>query len=274
MVGGPVEKHNPLKKSILQSELLRDGKTQIEEISFDMVKRIALKYGLATDVLYQMSAGKEASIFLALWKNHPIILKVYRIWHSSHSLSKSKGYVAPGTAKRSYVITDMIESLAVLEYDLLSTLFKAGAHVPTPIGRIGNFVSMRFIGDGEVPAPQLREITLEEPERVMNQIFDDYLIMYRDVHHVHGDLSQYNILFWQDRPWIIDVPQAEKVDKHCNMLKIEKMLLRDIENVLSYFEQYDISRDPESILEVFLESYIPDNKRHYRELVPEGLELV
>ena len=132
---------------------------------------------------------------------------------------------------------------------------------------------MRFIGDGENPAPQLREVELEDPVAVMNEIFDQYLIMYRDAHYVHGDLSAYNILWWRDTTWIIDVPQSEAVNKWSDMNKIELMLRRDIENVLRYFNSYGIQGDTEHILNVFLDAYIPDNHRNYRELKREGLEL-
>lgn len=269
-----VEKHNPMKDGAITRK--RDGlkgdggKADIPEITFDTVREDAINYGLATDVLYQMNAGKEASIFCATWKEHPIILKVYRFWQSSHQLSKKSGFIAAGTTKRTYCILGMMENFAVLEYDLLMRCFKAGVHVPTPIGRVGNYLTMRFIGDGTEPAPQLKDVELENPELALDKILDDYLIMYRDVHYVHGDLSGYNILWWQEKPWIIDVPQAYEVGVHCDMLKAEKLLRRDIKNVLSYFESYGIYRDDEHILNVFLSEYIPRNHRNYRELASEG----
>ena len=133
---------------------------------------------------------------------------------------------------------------------------------------------MRFIGDGETPAPQLREVNLEHPEAVMNEVFDQYLLMYRNANYVHGDLSGYNILWWKDQPWIIDVPQSDAVNKWSDMNKIELMLRRDIQNVLKYFESYGIERDPEQILNVFLDAFIPDNLRNYREMRKEGMELL
>ena len=133
---------------------------------------------------------------------------------------------------------------------------------------------MRFIGDGETPALQLREVELEDPETVMNEIFDQYLLMYRDANYVHADLSSYNILWWNDHPWIIDVPQGEAVNKWSNMNKVELILRRDIQNVLKYFESYGLERDPELILNVFLDAFIPSNLRNYRELRKEGLELL
>lgn len=240
------------------------------EISFETVQADAINYGLATDVLHQLNAGKEASIYLALWKEHPIILKAYRFWHSSHKLSKKRGYVAEGTTKRTYCILGMVEDLASKEYDYLLSCYRVGVHVPTPIGRVGNYLTMRFIGDGYEPAPQLKDVDLNDPEAVLTQILDDYLLMYSQAHYVHGDLSKYNLLWWKGRAWIIDVPQAVSVGVHTDMLLAEKMLARDIENVLSYFEDYGIHKDADDILEVFLSEYIPHNQRNYRELAQEG----
>ncbi|NHJ13179.1 MAG: hypothetical protein EAX95_05845 [Candidatus Thorarchaeota archaeon] len=271
-----VEKHNPLKGGAMAQKraAAKEGSTgrgvDFREITFDTVREEALKFGLATDILHQLNAGKEASIFLALWKEHPIILKAYRLWQSSHKLSKKSGYVAEGTSKRTYCILGLVEDLASKEYDYLMNCYRAGVHVPTPIGRVGNYLTMRFIGDGYEPAPQLKDVHLDDPETVLTQILDDYLLMYSQAHYVHGDLSKYNLLWWGGRAWVIDVPQALEVGVHTNMLLAEKMLMRDIENVLSYFEDYGIHKDAEHILEVFLSEYIPHNQQHYRELAQDG----
>jgi len=275
-----VDKFNPLAKSSAidqKRDALRggtSGKAEIGEPKFDEIRHEAIKYGLATDVLYPISAGKEASIFLALWKNHPIVLKAYRLWATPHKLSMTKGHIRESSGKKTRWILGLIEDIAVAEFDVLQNCFNAGVRIPTPISRVANYLTMRFIGDGETPAPQLREVELEDPEAVMNEIFDQYLKMYRDAHYAHGDLSAFNILWWQDKPWIIDVPQSEIVNKWSDMNKIELVLRRDIHNVLTYFESYGIERDPEHILNVFLDAYIPDNLKNYRELRNEGLELL
>jgi len=275
-----VDKFNPLAKGSVidqKRDELRGGtcgKAEIGEISFVEVRQDAINYGLATDVLYQMSAGKEASIYLALWRNHPIILKAYRRWATPHKLSTTKGHIRESSGKKTRWILGLIEDVAVGEFDILQNCFNAGVRVPTPISRVANYLTMRFIGDGEVPAPQLREVELEDPESVLNEILDQYLKMYRDAHYTHGDLSHYNILWWKDLPWIIDVPQSEPVNKWSDMNKVELFLMRDIKNVLKYFKSYGINRDPEHILNVFLDAYIPDNLRNYRELRNEGIELL
>ncbi len=260
-VSGIVEKFDPRKPSALSRK--RDAlkstqesrQVRFQEISLEEVKTDAVEFGLATEVLYQIKAGKEASIHLALWKDHPIILKVYRLWKTSHA-SKERGTNAPG----------QMEALAAKEFDVLWKCYQAGVHVPTPIGRVGHYITMRFIGDGTDPALQLKDIQIDEPERALDQIFDDYLLMYRDAKYVHGDFSCYNILWWQNRPWIIDVPQAAIVGPWTDMRKAESLLYRDIKNVLSYFKRYyGIHRDSKAIRDTFLSEYIPSNLENYDE---------
>jgi RIO kinase 1 len=275
-----VDKFNPLAKGSAidqKRDQIRggtSGKAEIGEPTFQEIRQEAIKYGLATDVLYPISAGKEASIFLALWKNHPIVLKAYRLWATPHKLSMTKGHIRESSGKKTRWILGLIEDIAVAEFDVLQNCFNAGVRIPTPISRVANYLTMRFIGNGETPAPQLREVELDNPESVMIEIFDQYLKMYRDAHYTHGDLSAYNILWWKNQPWIIDVPQSETVNKWSDMNKVELFLRRDIENVLRYFKTYVIERDPELILSVFLDAYIPDNLKNYRELRNEGLELI
>lgn len=271
-----IEKYNPLKHSSASRRIQAakdnySGRgTLIKEPTFDDIKRDVVGFDLATDVLHQINAGKEASIYLATWREHAIILKVYRIHQSCNKISKKHGYSSAASAKRTHNVLAMMEDLAVKEFDLLMRCFRAGVHVPTPIGRVGQYLTMRFIGDGDMPAPQLRNVELQKPGQVLDQILDDYLVMYRDVNSVHGDLSEYNILWWDNRPWIIDIPQAEPVDKHCDMMRIEAVLRRDLENLLGYFESYNVYRDLEQVLNVFLSAYVPDNQKHYRELRMRG----
>ena len=275
-----VDKFNPLAKGSAidqKRDALRGGscgKATIGEPQFKEIREDAIRFGLAHDVLYPMSAGKEASIFLATWNNHPIILKAYRLWATPHKLSMGKGYIRESSGKKTRWILGLVEDIAVQEFDILQACYNAGVRVPTPISRVANYLTMRFIGDGEYPAPQLREVELENPEDVMNEILDQYLLMYSEANYVHGDLSGYNILWWNEKPWIIDVPQGEVVNKWSDMNKVELMLRRDIQNVLKYFQSYGIERDPEHILDVFLDTYIPSNLRNYRELRKEGLELL
>ena len=54
---------------------------------------------------------------------------------------------------------------------------------------------------------------------------------------IHGDLSAYNILCWEDSLVVIDFPQA--VDPRQNPNAFD-LLRRDIENVCNHWEKYGV----------------------------------
>ncbi len=63
-------------------------------------------------------------------------------------------------------------------------------------------------------------------------------------HVVHGDLSPYNVLYWQGRPVIIDFPQAVDARENPNA---QMLLARDVANVCRYFARQGVDCDPVAI---------------------------
>jgi RIO kinase 1 len=60
----------------------------------------------------------------------------------------------------------------------------------------------------------------------------------------HGDLSAYNLLWWEDRLWFIDFPQS--VDLAANLQGID-FLHRDVLNVCTWFQRHGHAVDPEEV---------------------------
>jgi RIO kinase 1 len=58
---------------------------------------------------------------------------------------------------------------------------------------------------------------------------------------VHGDLSPYNVLWWNDRASVIDLPQA--VDPRFNR-SARALLERDVSNVCRYFARAGVDVNP------------------------------
>jgi RIO kinase 1 len=61
---------------------------------------------------------------------------------------------------------------------------------------------------------------------------------------VHGDLSAYNILYWDGAITLIDFPQV--VDVHSNR-QSRAILERDVRRVCEYFAAQGIDRRPEGV---------------------------
>ena len=68
---------------------------------------------------------------------------------------------------------------------------------------------MSWIGDEESAAPHLRQArpSPAQAHRWFHLLLDQVrLFLAHD--RIHGDLSEYNILIWEEEPTVIDFPQA------------------------------------------------------------------
>ena len=127
------------------------------------------------------------------------------------------------------------------EYTALKTLYEAGVSVPEPFGVSSNAILMDFIGDDRFAAPPLESVELErdEAEAVFTQVIGDMETMLK-MGFIHGDLSAYNLLFWEGRAVIIDFPQ---VIRSTDNRMARPILERDIQRVCEYFATQGVRCD-------------------------------
>ncbi|MBK8049647.1 MAG: hypothetical protein IPK16_22590 [Anaerolineales bacterium] len=119
------------------------------------------------------------------------------------------------------------------EFLTLKRLYDIGAAVPKPLVAGENAILMEFIGDRGRPAPVLHSVTLPRPEAARH--FDEVLhnvelMLCRGM--IHGDLSAYNILYWEKKVTLIDFPQVTLSETNHAAFRI---LERDIRRVCEYF---------------------------------------
>lgn len=60
----------------------------------------------------------------------------------------------------------------------------------------------------------------------------------------HGDLSAYNLLWWEERPWFIDFPQS--IDIAANLQGLD-FFHRDVLDVVDWFERRGLDVDAEEV---------------------------
>lgn len=131
------------------------------------------------------------------------------------------------------------------EYATLATLHTAGARVPQPFMRTGNAILMEYFGDADAAAPLLHATTLDPAHApaLFRGVLDEIALWLRH-RRIHGDLSAYNMLYWEGRLTVIDFPQA--VDPLSNP-NAATLLMRDVANVCRAFRPYGITADAEVI---------------------------
>ena len=131
------------------------------------------------------------------------------------------------------------------EYQTQRIMYEHGADVPRPVAQIGNTVLMEYIGLEDQPAPRLSDVLLEQKE--VQSLFDCilYNIELALIHgRIHGDLSEYNILYCEGKVTLIDFAQA--VDPYHNS-DVFSLLARDVERVCQYFAHYEVQSDARAL---------------------------
>lgn len=116
---------------------------------------------------------------------------------------------------------------------------KIGLNCPEMVCLKKHILLMSFIGKDNKPAPKLRDIILkpEKWQSVYDEVVEAIHKLYNVGHMIHADLSEYNILWWDNKCWFIDVSQSVQPD-HPNGLEF---LLRDCRNIANFFEKKGVA---------------------------------
>lgn len=131
------------------------------------------------------------------------------------------------------------------EFQTLARLAEAGVSVPYPVARTADGVLMEYIGDRAGAAPRLVAASLDRRAagRAAELLVADLGRML-SVGIVHADLSVYNLLWWQERTWVIDLPQSVEISSHPQALDL---LRRDLGNVAPWFIRLGVAFDPDAV---------------------------
>ncbi len=133
------------------------------------------------------------------------------------------------------------QSWIAYEFTTLEVLHEAGADVPKPYAMEKNAILMSYVGDLSNAAPALNSINLAldeaKPlyERVVRNI--DLMLTHG---RIHGDLSAYNILYWNGDITLIDFPQVVLPDSNPASWNI---FFRDVTRVCQYFSLQGVQCD-------------------------------
>lgn len=193
-----------------------------------------------------IKSGKEADVFLAASPQDGLFaLKVYkdpgrRTFRKSdaytmgkHVKNRSEARAMSGGNRAGKRIAH--DKWIRREFYMLEKLYIAGCAIPKTYATRDHSILMEYIGDTGYPAPKLSDIALErsEAERTFEIIIENIRLFLKNG-IVHGDLSEFNILYWHDRPYIIDFPQSIDIR---NNPYAKEFLERDIRGVCKYFDR-------------------------------------
>ena len=223
---------------------------------------------IVSDVLARVKGGKEANVYCCL--AHPatkvdlLAAKIYRpkahrtmrndaVYREGRLMLDQDGKeIVRGARERRALRkkTDfgkIVETFSWIEheYDMLETLYAAGADVPRPLAHVGNTILMAYFGQINNPAPTLNSVKLDSAEA--KPMFDRlmwHVELMLSHNRIHGDLSPYNVLYWEGRAVVIDFPQAVVALRNRSAYDLLK---RDIQRLCQYFTPYGIEADHQAL---------------------------
>ena len=236
------------------SEQVLDPRTRM--ILLQMINR-----NIISEVNGCLSTGKEANVYHALSSQldaeaDTVVASIHRaikVYKTSILLFKDRDKYVTGEFrfKHGYNKNNnraMVKVWAEKEMRNLRRIHGSGIPCPEPIHLRLHVLVMGFLGDRKgVPAPRLKDVELEGEEiekrwrSLYMQLIGYMRILYRKCRLVHADLSEYNVLYHEDKLWIIDVSQSVEHD-HPRSLEFLRM---DIKNVSDFFKRKGVSILPE-----------------------------
>ncbi|MDJ1432728.1 serine/threonine-protein kinase Rio1 [Halostagnicola sp. A-GB9-2] len=203
-----------------------------------------------------LSTGKEANVYHALGDDREVAVKIYRI--NSSNFRQMRDYLEgdPRFEGLGGKKKDVVLAWVKKEYANLMRAQKAGVRVPDPIATERNVLVMEYIGDEDGRAKRLGEVEIENPQTAY-EVVREYMRRLYSAGLIHGDLSEYNIIFDEGQLVLIDLGQAVTVH-HPNS---ETFLERDCRNIANYFSREGFEVTEDEVLE-FVTDPDPDPSRN------------
>lgn len=200
-----------------------------------------------------LSTGKEANVYHAVSvppddsaaPSESAMQRAIKVYKTSILVFKDRDKYVTGEFrfKSGYNKSSnraMVKVWAEKEMRNLRRIYAAGIPCPEPVHLRLHVLVMGFLGDKKgVPAPRLKDVNLvgDDVETRWKSLYMELLchirLLYQTCRLVHADLSEYNILYHEDKLWLIDVSQSVEHD-HPRSLEFLRM---DIKNVTSFFKR-------------------------------------
>lgn len=239
--------------------LTRDTRATVDGVLDPRTTRYLAKFkraGFYTALYGCISTGKEANVYASSvrlnFEDECEKLEYYRaikIFKTSILVFKNRHQYVEGDFRfrRGFVGSSnprkMVQQWAEKEFRNLRRLNVSGIRAPIPIELRGHVLIMTLVGsDIDQVAPRLKDCGFTDTimwKRLYIEALTMTRVLLQSCKLIHGDLSEYNILFYQGHLYLIDVSQSMESD-HCHS---QLFLKRDCLNLTRFFRSRILQRD-------------------------------
>ena len=201
-----------------------------------------LNQGFISEINGCISTGKEANVYHCTTKDgEDRAIKIYKtsilVFKDRDKYVTGEHRFRQGYGKKNP--RKMVRTWAEKELRNLHRLHNAGILCPEPLLLRSHVLLMGFIGDKGWPAPRLQDVELTESKA--RELYWDLILDVRKIFHqcrlVHGDLSEFNLLYHDGKAYVIDVSQSVEHD-HPHALEF---LRKDLTNITEFFRKRNVN---------------------------------
>lgn len=213
--------------------------------TLDTLNELYLNHYIEED-LEIISEGKEAIVF----KSGNRAVKIYKL---SERFRDKINYIKMDNRFRSFPKTKIgvLYLWVKKEYINLNRMYKSLVNVPIPFVYKNNILVMSFIGDNRSILLHDVIYKIEDKEKIFNDILNEYRKIYKKAKLVHGDFSEYNLIYYNNKIYVIDVSQAIPISSPYADILLEK----DINNIRNISLKFGLKYDKEYIYEYITKDY-------------------
>ncbi|XP_062506530.1 serine/threonine-protein kinase RIO1-like isoform X2 [Corticium candelabrum] len=222
----------------------KSDRATIEQVLDPRTRMILFKLlsrGVVEEICGCVSTGKEANVYYATscQDGQPADCAV-KIYKTSILLFKDRDKYVTGEYRFRHGYArhnprKMVRTWAEKEMRNLTRIYGSGVPCPVPVVLKSHILVMSFLGNDGWPAPKLKDTSLSEEkyEELYLQCIRDIRTIYRVCRLVHADLSEFNLLYFNGRCYVIDVSQSVEHD-HPHALEF---LRKDCTNITAFFQK-------------------------------------
>ncbi len=218
----------------------KSQRATVDQVLDPRTRLLMLKF-VKNETLHEIngciSTGKEANVYHATDKfNRHFAVKVYK---TSILVFKDRDRYVTGEHRFRHGYSKhnprkMVKLWAEKEMRNLKRLAQAGIPSPDAIALRNHVLVMTLIGNNQgLAAPRLKDapLTADQIPELYRQLVKIVWKMWHSCHLVHADLSEYNVLYYDDLLYVIDVSQSVEHDHPHAM----EFLRKDVANVVEFF---------------------------------------
>lgn len=233
------------RKDLMRTKVKdKEDRATVEQVLDPRIRMILFKMlnkGIISEIQGCISTGKEANVYYATSVSGAE--RAVKIYKTSILTFKDREKYVTGDYRfrRGYTKGNprkMVQTWAEKEMRNLYRIYSAGLPCPEPVILKSHVLVMSFIGKDGWPAPLLKEVHLSEDKA--RELYLNCIIMMRSLFHkcklIHADLSEYNLLYYEGKIYLIDVSQSVELE-HPHAIEF---LRKDCSNITDFFRKYNV----------------------------------